>query len=345
MTAFRVVAASVIFGLGLGAAQVASPAAAQDKKVELRFSIWLPPQHPNVVAGGKWAESIAGASNNTIKVTIYPAEQLGKAFDHHDMVANGIADMGMINTGYEPGRHPIAGITMVPFLMSNARGGSRAFHEWYAQYAPKDIPQVRFCLGYAHDPGALHAKKKITRPSEIKGMKIRPAQSTIADFVTLLGGATVQASAPQARDVLEKGVADAITFPWGSILLFGIDKAVTFHMEVPLYVTTFAFIMNKARYDGLSPAQKKVMDDHCSVEWSGKIADPWAEFEAAGIAKLKADPAHTVYKISDAELAEWRQAAEPLRAKWAERVQRMGLQPDKVFADLQTALKKYDAVY
>ena len=55
-------------------------------------------------------------------------------------------------------------------------------------------------------------------------------------MVTALGGTNVQASAPEARDVLERGVADAITFPWGSIILFGIDKVVKYHMDVPLYI-------------------------------------------------------------------------------------------------------------
>ena len=86
-------------------------------------------------------------------------------------------------------------------------------------------------------------------PADIKGMKIRPAQGTIAEFVTLLGGNNVQASAPEVREVLAKGVADAVTFPWGSVLLFGIDKVTKYHMDVPLYTTTFAFVFNKAKYD------------------------------------------------------------------------------------------------
>ena len=39
----------------------------------------------------------------------------------------------------------------------------------------------------------------------------------------------------QSRDALERGVADALTFPWGSLVLFGIDKVVKFHMDAPLY--------------------------------------------------------------------------------------------------------------
>ena len=58
--------------------------------------------------------------------------------------------------------------------------------------------------------------------------------------------------------------------------------------------------MNKATYDAMSASQKKVIDDHCTTEWAAKFADPWADFEHAGIAKLKAEPGHEVYKITDA---------------------------------------------
>ena len=70
-------------------------------------------------------------------------------------------------------------------------------------------------------------------------MKVRPAQSTIAELVTRLGGTNVQASAPEAREVLDRGVADAITFPWGSLYLFGIDKVVRHRIDVALYTTVF----------------------------------------------------------------------------------------------------------
>ncbi len=76
-------------------------------------------------------------------------------------------------------------------------------------------------------------------PSDLSGLKVRPAQSTIGEMVKMFGGTNVQASAPEARDALERGVADEITFPWGSIFLFGIDKVVKYHMDVPLYTTVF----------------------------------------------------------------------------------------------------------
>lgn len=328
------------------AAATAGAASAQDRAVELKFSLWLPPSHSNVASAKEWGESLAKATNGTIKVTVFPAQQLGKANDHYDMARDGIADVSHISTGYEPGRLPVASLSQLPYMMTNATGGSRAFDEWYRRYVAKDAPGVRFCLGFAHDPGALHAKKKIVSPDEIKGMKIRPAHHTMGNFVTLLGGTNVQASAPESREILERGVADAITFPWGSMLLFKIHDTVKFHMDMPFYVATFAWLINPKKYDAMSAAQKKALDDHCTTEWAGRIADPWAKFEADGRAQLAADKSREVYTLTDAQVAAWRKAAEPLRTQWAEAVKKAGAgDPDAIYADLVATLKKHNAAY
>ena len=324
----------------------ATPAFAQDKTFELKLSHWVPPSHPLQKALEAWGASVEKASGGTIKYKVYPSQQLGKAFDHYDMARDGIADLTYINPGYQPGRFPLIGAGELPFLMSTAKGGSQAIDAWYRKYADKEMKDVKFCLAFVHDPGTFHSKaKKIMVPADIKGMKIRPAHATMATFVTQLGGANVQSSAPEVRDILEKGVADAVTFPWGSIPLFGIDKVTKYHMEVPLYVTTFAFVFNKSKYAQMSAAQKKVIDNHCNNEWALKVAAPWSDFEHNGVAKLKADAAHEVYKISPAQLAEWRKAAEPLQKTWSDNVKKAGGNPDVAMKELKAELAKYKAAY
>ncbi len=76
------------------------------------------------------------------------------------------------------------------------------------------------------------------------------------------------------------------------IVLFGIDKAVKFHLDLPLYSNPFVWVMNKAKYEALSPTQKKVIDAHCTTEWAEKVASPWADFEHAGRDKIAAEPGH-----------------------------------------------------
>jgi TRAP-type C4-dicarboxylate transport system substrate-binding protein len=329
-------ALAVALTLAAGLAQ------AQDKPVMLKLSSWVPAQHPLNPSLQAWADDIKKASNGTITATLFPSEQLGKAFDHYDMARDGIADFAYVNPGYQPGRFPVMAGASLPFLFANGKGGTAAIDAWYKQYAAQEMKDVKVCFAFVHDPGTFHARKKITVPGDLKGMKIRPATSTIGQMVTSLGGTNVQASAPESRDMLERGVADAITFPWGSIGLFGIDKVVKYHMDVPLYVTPFVWVMNKGKYDAMSAAQKKVIDDHCTTEWAEKVAGPWADFEYGGRAKM-ASAGHDIYKLTPEQLKAWRDATAPGEAQWAEGVKKAGQDPKKVMDSLKANLVKYKA--
>jgi TRAP-type C4-dicarboxylate transport system substrate-binding protein len=323
------------------AALLSGAAQAQDKPVTLKLSSWVPAQHALNPALQAWAEDIRKQSGGTINYTLFPGEQLGKAFDHYDMARDGISDFSYVNPGYQPGRFPIFAASSLPFMVSNAKAGSAAIDAWYRPYAPKEMKDVHFCFAFAHDPGALHAKKKVTSPGDIRGMKIRPATATIGQMVTTLGGTNVQSSAPEARDMLERGVAEAITFPWGSLILFGIDKVVKYHMDVPLYVTPFVWVMNNDKYNAMSAAQKKVIDDHCTPEWAEKIGSAWADFEIAGRGKIAAEAGHEVYKLTPEQLAAWRTAVAPVEQQWAEGVKKAGGDPKQVLDSLKASLAKY----
>ena len=268
-------------GLALGLVLSFGTASAQDKTFELKLSHWVPPSHPLQKAIEEWGDDIQKASNGTITYKIYPSQQLGKAFDHYDMARDGIADFVYVNPGYQPGRFPIIAAGELPFLVGQAKGGNRAIDAWYRKYAATEMKDTHYCFSFVLDPLAWHSStKKIVVPGDIKGMKIRPAQGTIAAWVTQLGGTNVQSSAPEVRDILAKGVADAVTFPWGSMLLFGIDKVTKYDMDEPLGSVMFQWLMSPATYNAMSASQKKVIDDHCTTEWAAQVRRPVGRFRA-----------------------------------------------------------------
>jgi TRAP-type C4-dicarboxylate transport system substrate-binding protein len=306
----------------------------------------VPPTHPLQKQIEEWGADIEKASGGTIKYKVFPAQQLGKAFDHYDMARDGITDFAYVNPGYQPGRFPIIAAGELPFLIGDAHGGIRAIDSWYRKYAPTEMKDVKYCFSFILDPLAWHSKsKKIVVPSDIKGMKVRPSQATVAAWVTLLGGTNVQASATEVRDVLEKGVADAATFPWGSTVLLGVDKVTKYHMDVPVHSTMFNWVMNPRTYAAMSPSQQKVIDEHCTTEWAGKFDDPWVDFERAGLEKIKAEPGQEVYKITDEQLEEWKKSAEPLQKKWADGVRATGGDADAIWKELKASLAQYNAAY
>ncbi len=337
------------FGLAVGvsaaiaAVSIIAPAAAQDKPVELKFAFWVPATHPLAKLGYEpWAKSVEAASKGSIKVALFPAQQLGKAPDHYDMARDGIAELTWVNPGYQAGRFPIFAAGELPFLMSDQGGGSAALDAWYRKYAAKEMGDVHFCYAHLHI-GTLHSKVPITDPGQIKGMKIRPANGTVAQLVTALGGTSVQLSAPESRDALEKGLADAITFPWKSILTFGIDKVVKYHADLRLYQATFVWAMNKSWYGKLSTDQKTVIDDHCTNVWAQKMGVEWGNDEDSGKGPLSKD-GHTIVKLTSEQVDAWKKAAAPVYDKWLADANKAGYDGKAVLEELRSELKKRNAL-
>jgi TRAP-type C4-dicarboxylate transport system substrate-binding protein len=338
----------VLRGLIVGAALAAlmGSAAAQDKTVTLKLSHWVPATHPLQKAMEEWGASVEKDSGGTIKYQVYPAQQLGKAPDHYDMTRDGIVEMSYINPGFQPGRFPIVSAYELPFLVGDSKGGIRAFDKWYRKYAATEMKDVKYCFGFILEPVRLHMRsKKVVVPDDVKGLKVRPSQATFAAWVTFLGGTNVQSGPAEAADLLSKGVADALTFPWGSVTLLGADKVTKYHLDIPLATATFEWIMNQKTYDALSASQQKVIDAHCTTDWASKFAGPWAEFEASGINKLKGVEGHDVYSVTPDQLAQWKASGQPLYKQWADNVRKIGADGDTIMSELRTALQQENAAY
>jgi TRAP-type C4-dicarboxylate transport system substrate-binding protein len=330
------------FALGLG---LLDGALAQQPK-DIKFSVWLPPTHPMIADLEKWGKSLSDASGGTLKVTLYPAAQLGKAPDHYDMARDGIVDMALIAPGYTPGRFPIWTVLELPFTFANSVGGARGLHEWYTKYMGQEMGDVKVCMVSVHHPGIFHTKaKQLAMPTDLKGLRIRPGGPIIAQYINANGGSTVQASLPEVRELAERGVVDGVTFPW-DILVIGADPVLRYHMDEEIYVTSQVHAMNKSTYDSLTPQQKKAVDAHCSPEWSERIAANWAKQELAARDKLKSMPGHTVYKITPQQRAAWQQAAVPLNKQVYDAVEkRFKLDGATVYKELTDALARHNANY
>jgi len=327
----------------LTALACALPALAQDKPVEMKFGFWVPAQHALAKTGFEpWAKSVEAASGGSIKIAFFPAQQLGKANDHYDMARDGIAEITYVNPGYQAGRFPMFSAGELPFLMTKPGPGSAAFDAWYRKYAATEMKDVKFCFAHVHI-GTLHSKVAITDPAQIKGMKIRSANGTVAQMMSTLGATNVQVSAPEARDALEKGVADAITFPWNSIVSFGIDKAVKFHTDMRLYAAGFVWAINKPWYEKLSTNQKKVIDDHCNNAWAARVGADWGAAEDAGQEKLEKAPGHTIVKLTPAQLDVWKKAVEPVAAQWIAGADKAGIPGKAALEDLRRELAARNA--
>ncbi len=330
-----------LFSLALAATAsiLAGSALAQEKSLKLSF--YPPAVHPMVGGLEAWGKSLTDATGGTLKVEIYTSEQLGKAVDQYDMARDGIADMAMAPPGLTPGRFPIITLSEIPFTFEEVGKGSANFHRWYQKYAEVEMPDVRLCMVILHDPGILHmAGKQPKVPADMAGTKIRPANGTMANYLSSMGAGTVQAAMGEIRELVERGVVDGITFPWNSVFLTKAESKLTYHLDVGMYTAPNAFVLNKAYYDGLTAEQKTAVDAHCTPEWSAKLATPWAEFERAGREKFAKLEGHTLHTPTPEELAAWKTAAEPQAARIFEGLKRYNLDGQTVLDELKAEMAK-----
>lgn len=320
-------------------------ASAQSKPVELRFAHWVPATHILVKSALEpWAKSVETASKGSIKVVLYPAQQLGKAVDHYDMARTGVADLAWVSPGYQPGRFPIFSVADIPMLINNGVGGSQAVDAWYRGYADKEMKDIHFCLAHVHI-GSIHSRKPVRSPADLKGLKVRPSSGAVAQTMTVLGATNVQLSAVDARDAIDRGLADMLTFPWSALVNFGIDKATKFHIDMPFNTGNFVWAMNKRWYSSLDASQKAVIDSHCSNEWALKAGGDYAKAEDAGREQLLKNQGHTFIKLEASEIDAWKKAVEPVTKAWAQDIQKIGENPDEVLSKLKQELSRRNSLY
>ena len=262
--------AAILLAGALALAIGTSGAQAQDKQVNLKLSYWVPPSHLLTPGYKDWAAALDKASNGTIKVTLFPSSQLGSGADHYDMVKRGVADFGLINPGYTPGRFPVIAAADLPFMSTDSMKGAAATHRWYKKYADKEMPDHYVCHVFSHEKATFHSKKEIKVPADVKGLKVRTANQTIVDL-RHLDGRQLRAGADHggARDAQARHHrGDHV--PWDGLNhpAFRFGEVTTYTLDVPLYVSNFTHGISRTFYNGLSDAQKKAINSVCTPEWS-----------------------------------------------------------------------------
>ena len=343
----RLTMLATALSLAIASVPASGQETATDRPFALKLAHWLPAAHPLHHSIDDWASSLTKTSNGTITVRIFPERQLGKAFDHYDLARTGMADLALANPGLQIGRFPVIEALDLPLLISDGIGGSVALDAWYRNHAAREMKDVVFCLALVHEPGTLHSvNNAVTEPGDIKGMKVVPAQHTLGAFIKSAGGRIVRVADGDLRDAMVRSVARAATLPWHTAIVADTHEISRHHLDLPLYTTALALVINRDSYARLSPQQKAAVDAHCNNTRVGRIATPWATWERAGKTRMASLKRHEVHVPAPDQLAQWRKAAEPLTAKWAQRVKRAeGGDPDTIFKALQAELTKHRAAF
>mgnify|MGYP003694562377 CR=1 FL=1 len=173
-----------------GAAALAIPRHALQraprKPVALKLSSWVPAQHPLNPALQAWADDIKKASDGTHHRHAVPVRATRQGVRPLRHGARRHRRRHLRQSRLPAGTLPDdrRGVAAVHVRQRQGRHARRST-PGTAHYAAKEMKDVQFCFAFVHDPGTFHcAQEASCCPATSKGMKVRPATSTIGQMVT-----------------------------------------------------------------------------------------------------------------------------------------------------------------
>jgi TRAP-type C4-dicarboxylate transport system substrate-binding protein len=303
-------------------------------------NVWLTMHKP-------WMEKVQKDSGDRIKFEAYPAMQLGGTpVQLYDQARDGVVDIVWTLPGNTAGRFPRIEVFELPFMMNNAEATSRAYWEYYQTQASDEFKETQVIALHVHGPGMFHSiAKQIKAAADLKGLKVRGPTRLITKMLQSVGATPVGMPLPQIPDALSKGTIDACVIPWEVVPSVKVHELTKFHSEFDntggaLYTTTFVMAMNKAKYEGLAPDLKKVIDANSGLATSAWLGRVQQGNDPAG-RKAAVDRGNTIYQFSAAQREEFIKLSSHVDEEWVADMDKRGFKGKALLESAKALIAKH----
>ena len=314
------------------------PAAAKDKAIKLRLSLFWPAVHPYYNLLDEYGKDIEKATAGRVTVTLFPANTLSPSMQVYDNTVKGIVDIGTCLLAYSPGRLPLSEVLQLPLGYKNGYQASKLANAYYKKFKPKEFDDVKVMFLHGAAPGFIFTKNPVKSMAEIKGLRIK-ANAENADIIKQLGASPVTMTVGETYDGLSRGVIDGVLFPIEGLQGFKIGEVVKTVIENygMSYMTSIYVIMNKDKWNSISPADQKEIEKLNDI-YNEKFAKAWVvqDEKAKEFALSKGV---TFIKVSDRETEETAAKMKPILDKYVQMAKSKGLPGDEALKFCQDFLK------
>ncbi|EJS87696.1 hypothetical protein AAUPMB_12956, partial [Pasteurella multocida subsp. multocida str. Anand1_buffalo] len=224
----------------------------------LRFGYEAPRSDTQHEAAKKFNELLKEKTKGEIKLSLFPDSTLGNAQTMISAVRGGTIDLEMSGSPNFSGLVPKLNVIDIPFIFQNREHAYAVLDGEIGQGLLKEL-EAQGLKGLAFWEVGFrsftNSKHPVKTPDDIKGLKVRTNQNPMyIQAFSILGANPVPMPLSELYTALETRAVDAQEHPVGivwSAKLYEVQKhlSLTNHGYTPLIV-----VMNKAKFDGLSPA-------------------------------------------------------------------------------------------
>ncbi len=311
MKQFQILRRATLVAALMGAGSLAFAQA----PVKLTLGHGAAPGNPRHEASVKFADLVKARSNGRIEVQVSPSAQLGDDAAMVTALRTGALDMSANSQGAVANVVPEYAAFGMPFLFADLPQAWRVLDGPVGkELAEKSAEKGLVVLGY-WDNGIRHMsnnKKPLTKPEDLKGMKMRtPPDAVTVDIMQSLGAEAQQIKFSELYVALQQGVVDGQENPLMNIhasKLYEVQKFIS--LTAHKYEMT-PFLMSKRTWDKLSEADRKVVAD-AAKEATALQRKMSQDADAGLITDLKAKG----IRIDVADKAAFEKATSKVDDKW-----------------------------
>ncbi|HHU39395.1 MAG TPA: TRAP transporter substrate-binding protein DctP [Propionibacterium sp.] len=257
---------------------------------------------------------------------------------------DGRADVGLSIAEYAPQVFPTATVMGIPFVTQDEAALRMAFHQVNREHeGAKALWEERNLRPLVHwSPGRINigTLKEISRPADLDGQRIRTAGPYLEAALATLGASNVSVTASETYEAVERGLADGTAFGLEGALDFRMTELLPHWTDVGIgHYSTFGMWMNGDVYDGLSDADRKVVEEVALELSTPGAVDVFMTKAAERCEEALANKdIESLSKWDDATVADWKtEIGQTLIERWTSDAETAGLKDAKGYFEAYTA--------
>ncbi|SEM50623.1 tripartite ATP-independent transporter solute receptor, DctP family [Mesobacillus persicus] len=274
-------------------------------------------EHPYHLALLDLAENVKERTNGNVTIEIFPLNQLGAERELTEALTFGTADMSISSTAPIANFYPQLGIVDLPFLFESREHAYSVLDGQIGQDLLTGLESTGLVgLAWAEN-GFRHitnGKQEITKPEDLKGLKIRTQENQIhLDAFEALGAQPTPMAWNEALTALQQGVVDAQENPLIIADTYKLHEANQTHMSLTGHIYSPAIIMfSKSIWDTVPSEYQSVLKEEAKIA-GDKIRELSTQADEDSLQVVKDNG---VKVVEDVDVAPFREAIQSVYEKY-----------------------------
>lgn len=242
----------------------------------------------------QWAEDVKRESKGELTINILPTP-LGSPASQFEMARDGVVDVVYANPGLTPGRFVLLEVAGLPGIATTGEalsvGLQRLIEKTPAMQ--KEFEGVKMLGVYVQSPYQIYTTSAtaLDSPQGFEGKKIRTAGGVLGDAVTAIGGVPINQAFSKTYELMANGVTDGTVSSIDSVISLKLTRLLKHVTIIPggVGAAPVVFVMNAARFDKLSQANKDALMRASGVNMARIFGKLFDEKSAAAVDAMKKD--------------------------------------------------------